>query len=845
MSENVGAIEYTCSIELDTFLRNKRQLERELTDVEKGADRIGAAMTTMAKAVAGVVAAISLGNLISDLIKTQRQFDVMNASLKTMTGSQEAATAAFDRLSKIAEKTPFDLEQVVGAFTKMKSLGLDPSQRALMSYSDTASAMGKNLNQLVEAVADAATGEFERLKEFGITAKKQGDDVTFTFQGVETKIKANSANIVEYLTKIGEVNFAGASADRMASLDGNISNLKDSIQALYREVNNSGFGEAVAKSVQIATEAIQQMTLSIKNGELTAYFDGVKKVLPIVEVAVVSLAGAISSRLIAAMIASAAQAAATASAMGAAAIAARGFAGAVALMGGPIGIAITALGLLALNWDKVSGAADSAAAVSERAASRIKNALSKTGDEQRKDLEALQRELEKNLKTEERRTAQLQKIGGDSPKKLQDVQDSKDKADAIRSSIGEVVALRNAGSGQSDSRELARRGRSVDGYGGDAPLPPPRSGGSATKGTPFDQAGYLASLEMANKKELELIDAQEKEKLRRNDELLKEKKISLETAEAAATAIRAKGVADREALIERERKADLDAAESKRADIEKQGLQEQAGKDKATNLAQGIIGDADPVAKIQEEAIAKQAALDEALNNQYLSEELWAQATIELHARKEEQLKALTEQRRQSELANTSMMLMGASQGFGAMADMIGQFAGKQNATYKAMFAVSKAFAIADSLVKIQQGIANAMSLPWPMNLAAAASTAAAAVGIVSTIKGTSFGGGRQFGGPVSAGTMYRVNETGRPEMFTSNTGAQYMMPTANGSVTPANKVGGAAGGTSNAPAQAVTIAPVFQGVPMPDGWFAVRPEAVADALKTAYRDGHLAGFRG
>ena len=63
---------------------------------------------------------------------------------------------------------------------------------------------------------------------------------------------------------------------------------------------------------------------------------------------------------------------------------------------------------------------------------------------------------------------------------------------------------------------------------------------------------------------------------------------------------------------------------------------------------------------------------------------------------------------------------------------------------------------------------------------------ASAAAGIVSTISGTSFGGGRQYGGPASAGTLYRVNEGGRPEMFTAANGAQYMMPTADGRVTSA-----------------------------------------------------------
>lgn len=89
---------------------------------------------------------------------------------------------------------------------------------------------------------------------------------------------------------------------------------------------------------------------------------------------------------------------------------------------------------------------------------------------------------------------------------------------------------------------------------------------------------------------------------------------------------------------------------------------------------------------------------------------------------------------------------------FGALSDLTGKFAGEQSVAYKGMFAISKAFALADSIVKIQQGIANAASLKWPANLAAMASVAAATAGIISTISSTSFEGGGFTGYGARAG---------------------------------------------------------------------------------------------
>ncbi|MFT7337636.1 MAG: hypothetical protein ACI92B_000958 [Marinobacter maritimus] len=76
----------------------------------------------------------------------------------------------------------------------------------------------------------------------------------------------------------------------------------------------------------------------------------------------------------------------------------------------------------------------------------------------------------------------------------------------------------------------------------------------------------------------------------------------------------------------------------------------------------------------------------------------------------------------------------GAEQLFGSLAELTGTFAGEQTALYKTMFAVQKAAAIAQSIVAIQTGIAQAAAVPFPANLAAMATVAAATAGIVGNI---------------------------------------------------------------------------------------------------------------
>lgn len=208
------------------------------------------------------------------LVEVNREFAVLNASLITATGSAEGAATAFTALQQFAQKTPYDLKQAVEGFTQLVNLGLTPSERAMTSYGNTASAMGKDLKQMIEAVADAATGEFERLKEFGIKAKNNGDTIAFTFRGTTETVKNNAKEIEEYLIKLGENNFAGAMAQRMATLDGAISNLGDTVDQLFLSFGKAGATNAVTEMVTGITNAVQELSDEVNSGQLGALFDG-------------------------------------------------------------------------------------------------------------------------------------------------------------------------------------------------------------------------------------------------------------------------------------------------------------------------------------------------------------------------------------------------------------------------------------------------------------------------------------------------------------------------------------------------------------------------------------------
>ena len=245
---------------------------RNLTAMEQATGRSERALSglgSVAKIAGSALAGISIASLARDILKTNMEFESLRTSLETVTGSAKNAKIAFEGIQQFAAKTPYSVKEVTDAFIKMKALGLSPSEKALTSYGNTASAMGKSLKQMVEAVADAATGEFERLKEFGIKASKQGDDIKFTFKGVETKVKDSSTAITAYLQKLGDTDFAGGMERQGQTMKGTLSSLSDAWDNFIDHILSDKSGGAISRWIVNATGALGKFDVWL-NGATTS-----------------------------------------------------------------------------------------------------------------------------------------------------------------------------------------------------------------------------------------------------------------------------------------------------------------------------------------------------------------------------------------------------------------------------------------------------------------------------------------------------------------------------------------------------------------------------------------------
>jgi hypothetical protein len=205
--------------------------------------KMSGAFSDVGKTLASVFAVDQLISFGKQIINTTAEFQKMEAVLTTALGSNSAAKAAMDQIVNFASSTPFQVNELTDSFVKLANRGFVPTMEQMRQMGDVASSVGKSFDQLTEAILDAQTGEFERLKEFGIKASAQGDVVQFTFKGITTEVAKSDKAIQDYLLSLGNLEGVAGSMEAISKTTGGaISNLEDNITQLFKNIGDSSSG---------------------------------------------------------------------------------------------------------------------------------------------------------------------------------------------------------------------------------------------------------------------------------------------------------------------------------------------------------------------------------------------------------------------------------------------------------------------------------------------------------------------------------------------------------------------------------------------------------------------------
>lgn len=730
MAEKVGEIYYDVTLETGDLIRQQRKVDNELQTTSRSMESFQGKVTAVASAVgvlASAMAAVKVARLADE-------FRMLSARVDIAAGSVEAGAQAFAELVSISQRTQTSVAANVDLFnrlnTSMKAMG--GTQEDTLRLTELVS---KSMRISGASVQEAAS----TVRQFGQALGKgnlNGDELTSLLENAPYLARKMAEGLG---VPIGALKDLGEQGKLTSDVIVNaINKAAGDIERDFQKVP-----QTIEAALQVAQDAAGLAALKFDElSGTSAALAGVTKGLGDVLTELAKQIGAANEQA-----------------------GALGRNDAVTSWAGTTRVALSYVADAAdLVWQTLSVLGRNVAFVFKAVGTEIGGIGAQVAAVARGDF------------------AQAKAIGdmmkADAEQRRRDLDAADAKTLARTKLAGQQMREaweRGAGGG---------RGMMARGFDASTLTAPAGSGDSkGSKKASFDTDAYLADLKKREASEIEVINITEQEELRK----LEKRKLNHKAYEEAKTLITSNAEKARADLLVKTQ-ADID---KEREAADRKAEQQRQERDRARMSALEAATGGNPIEKVRLEEEAKLAEQEAAYQKGLISLQLYEDAKVGIKKATADRIKEIEEDLRTKEARAQSVMLQNYGNLFGNVADLTKTFAGEQSGIYKAMFAVSKAFAIADSIVKIQNGIANAASMPFPANLGAMATVAASTAGIISTISSTNFGGGRQYGGPVSAGTLYRVNETGRPEMFTAANGNQYMLPTAGGQVTAANKVGG------------------------------------------------------
>lgn len=215
----------------------------------------------------------AISSTIKGSVQTLAEFEKYKAVLANTLGSQQAAEESMNQINSFAATTPYQVNELTNSYVKLANQGFIPTTIEMTKLGDLASSTGKSFEQLTEAILDAQTGQFERLKEFGITASSNGNTVSFSFKGVTTQVEKSGDAIRKYLLSLGDLKgVKGSMSSIMGTTGGLLSNIEDQLTMLKLSL-----GEAIKPLLEIfikyGSKGIAWLTKLIKG--LSAAINGI------------------------------------------------------------------------------------------------------------------------------------------------------------------------------------------------------------------------------------------------------------------------------------------------------------------------------------------------------------------------------------------------------------------------------------------------------------------------------------------------------------------------------------------------------------------------------------------
>jgi hypothetical protein len=243
-------------------------------------DRMKSLGATLAATYASFVSIRGAFDIGSSIVKLSSQFEQYENRLSSFYKTQNQVNDVMNFASTFADEYNTSLSETTDAMIKMKNYGIDPTEESLKAFMNTAIGSGKSLDQFVEAMADAFTGENERLKEFGVKASVVGTKIGYAWTdasgAARNVIVQNNKEIIEStLTAIFNQKYAGQLERYASSWEGILQGIKTDFEQAGKEIGEAGLFSYIKAAAGEASVLLSGMFDSGK-GAAAGFAEAVK-----------------------------------------------------------------------------------------------------------------------------------------------------------------------------------------------------------------------------------------------------------------------------------------------------------------------------------------------------------------------------------------------------------------------------------------------------------------------------------------------------------------------------------------------------------------------------------------
>lgn len=241
---------------LDKAGRKVDELKTKTTGASAEMERLDRQAESVRGTVSKIAGAFAVKELVSNIVKVRGEFQQLEASFRTMLGSEEKADALMQQLIRTAATTPFDLQSVANGARQLLAYGenVENVNDDLIRLGNIAAGLNQPLNDLIYLYGTTMTqgrlytADYNQFVGRGIPLGRELASVLGVAESkVREMVEAGKVGFPEVqqalqnLTNEGGM-FYNLMEEQSRTITGRISNIQDSISMMLNEIGHQSEG---------------------------------------------------------------------------------------------------------------------------------------------------------------------------------------------------------------------------------------------------------------------------------------------------------------------------------------------------------------------------------------------------------------------------------------------------------------------------------------------------------------------------------------------------------------------------------------------------------------------------